>query len=88
MLKVTIKWLTEGRAEAFYDDEPAVIRRLHEELPESRPYGRLDDCIQAIGEYGQAEVEAVPWAEPAEQNLLHENYLTADEGPDPWLREG
>lgn len=87
MLKVTVKLLTEGKSEVFYDDEPLVVQKLHQDFPESREQVRLDDVIQAINEFGNAEVEAEPYREPARQNMLHENYLTRDEGEDPWVRE-
>jgi hypothetical protein len=88
MLKVTVRHITDGRAETFYGDETRVRQRLHREFPESAPYHDLDDVVQAINEYGQAEVEAAPYQPPADQNVLPEGYQTADEGDDPWPREG
>lgn len=86
MLKLTARFITQGRQEVFYGDEFRVRQWLHQHCPESQPYHDIDDAVRAVNDFGQVEVEVQPYQPPPQSNLLPENYLEHEESEDPWPR--
>jgi Mg/Co/Ni transporter MgtE len=87
MVRVVVKVPEEQRREVFQGSEKEVAERLRDRFPEETMHaGRLMSIIEAIQADGIAEVNFEVMREPLESNLLPDDFLTADQGDDPWVR--
>ena len=69
--------------------EKDLEERLRHLFPwETEHAHRFLAVVAAVTEAGFAEVEVEPYREPPERNVLPEGFATANQGDDPWVREG
>jgi hypothetical protein len=88
MVKVIVRIPDEQRRWVFQGSEREVESQLHATFPEETTHALgLTACIEALQADGVAEVSFEVEKPNLESNLLPEDFLTANQGDDPWARK-
>jgi hypothetical protein len=88
MMRILVKLHDSGAERTIYGTEKVLERELHRLFPEeTKGVMGLQAAIQAINDSGFGEVEVEPYRPSPESQRLPEDYLTHDQGEDPWPRE-
>jgi len=89
MLKMTVKLHDSGEERVWYGTERDLEERLRHLFPdETKDAHRFLAVVAAVDDTGFADVEVEPYREPPERNTLPAGFATANQGDDPWPREG
>lgn len=90
MLKMTVKDLENDRTEVRFGDELSLAAFLRDRYPHdlNTTSFDLDAEVGYLNASDLFEVKVEPFEQGIEQNRLPEDYLTAEQGEDPWVRAG
>jgi hypothetical protein len=88
MLKMTINDLERDHRRVYFGSERELMDRLLGYAKHFYPDfpANLDAAVAALNATDLYQVTVEPYVEPIERNLLPEDYLTAEQGEDPWPR--
>lgn len=88
MLKMTVHDLENDRISTRFGSERELLEFLKLHYPVVSPAYHLDDAVQMLNDGDLFKVFVEPYVQDSSSNLLPDDYLTADQGDDPWPRAG